>query len=657
MTMRLFAMGFIAGFGLMAKGLQAQVEDNLDLIVEIEKSAWLRRQEIALRGPSASADNRSDIVYCRAHWTVNPAVRYIEGVVVTVFEPLEPLSRLEFDFSSALTMDSIVYRGQRLSFTRSGHVLTVHFPSTLPAFLPDSIAFYYRGVPPSNGFGSFEVGQHNGIPVLWTLSQPYGARDWWPCKQSLNDKIDSMDIFVTTPAAYRAAGIGLLQSEVVAGDKRTAHWKHRYPIAAYLVAIAVTNYEEFTEPIAIGTDTVLMVNYIYPESVAAAQASMGYLADQMRLFSELFGPYPFKAEKYGHAQFGWGGGMEHQTMSFMGSFGYELVAHELAHQWFGNKVTCGSWADIWLNEGFATYLSGLCYERLLPQYWRNFKQGRINSATSQAGGSIRVSDTTDVNRIFSGRLSYNKAAMVLHMLRWICGDSLFFSAVRNYLNDPALAYGYAHTPELKAHFEAVLGRSLDEFFADWYEGEGYPSYIVKWWRSDANTIGIRLEQKTSHPSVGFFELPVPLRLVSANGQYRDARLEHAFSGQIFFVPVDFEVTAVEFDPDLWLISRDNAVMEISSSAPSAVEGGFSFVVAPHPARGGEVRLRCESAGALSAAFSLVNADGKEVVSQKVRLQPGTQEVVLPAFGCPAGTYHLFAQTEKGEWRQTLLLLP
>jgi hypothetical protein len=198
---------------------------------------------------------------------------------------------------------------------------------------------------------------------------------------------------------------------------------------------------------------------------------------------------------------------------------------------------------------------------------------------------------------------------------------------------------------------------LDEFFADWYEGEGYPSYIVKWWRSDANTIGIRLEQKTSHPSVDFFALPVPLRLVSADGRIQDVRLEHAFSGQIFLVPVDFEVATVEFDPELWLISRDNAVMTISSSASSPAESGFSFVVTPHPARSGEVRLRCQSAADLSAVFSLVSADGREVASQKVRLQPGTQEVVLPAFGCPAGTYHLFTQTEKGEWRQTLLLLP
>ncbi len=636
----------IYGFG--------QSLEALDSIIEMEKSAWLRRLAALERGTSASADNRADIQYCRAHWTVDPAIRYIRGVITTVFEPSETLDKLEFDFSSTLMMDSILYRGKPVSFSRNGEVLKVHFPASLPAFLPDSIVFYYQGEPPKTGFGSFEIGQHNGVPVLWTLSEPYGARDWWPCKQSLNDKIDSIDIYITTPAIYRAASNGLLQSETVDGNWRTAHWKHRYPIAAYLVAIAVTNYEDFEEHIPVGTDTVLMINYIYPESISAAQASMSYLADHLRLFSELFGRYPFLSEKYGHAQFGWGGGMEHQTMSFMGGFGYELVAHELAHQWFGNKVTCGSWEDIWLNEGFATYLSGLCYEHFLPQYWQGFKQGRINSATSQAGGSIRVNDTTNVNRIFSGRLSYNKSAMVLHMLRWICGDSLFFTAIRNYIDDPEVAYGYARTPQLKAHFEAVLGKSLDYFFDDWYTGEGYPSYIVKWWQGNDGIFYAQIEQTQSHPSVSFFELPVPLRLRDANGKEEDIRLEHEYNGQIFAVPVNFAVTEVLFDPDLWLISRNNVVSGVSA-APTLEDDGFSCSVEPNPTKG-QIQIVWECVADLQVTCLLRALNGHLVSTRTETLGQGRHVTTWPLPDLAPGQYLLGIRTARSEWQHRVVML-
>jgi hypothetical protein len=294
----------------------------------------------------------------------------------------------------------------------------------------------------------------------------------------------------------------------------------------------------------------------------------------------LFITYPFHEEKYGHAQWGWGGGEEHQTMSFVSNFGWTLLSHELAHQWFGDLVTCGSWEDIWLNEGFATYLEGLSRERFLGiDSWNAWKTSRVNTIISQAGGSVKVNDTTSVNRIFNGRLSYSKGAYLLHMLRWKLGEEAFYEGIRNYLYDKE--FDYAKTRDLQAHLESTSGQDLREFFADWFEGQGYPSYLVTW-EQEGDQMMCRVEQTTSHPSVDFFEMPVPLRL-SGNGTDTTIRLEVTGNGQVFTIPVAFEVDLVEFDPDLWLISRDNIVQQGIVSSVDGLHDDAQVLLYPNPA--------------------------------------------------------------------------
>jgi aminopeptidase N len=619
-------------FGLQAFGQTSDFES----IIEGEKSAWIKAQAAQDRGVQTLANNRSDVRYCRLHWTVDPAIKFITGEVMTVFDPIEMVGSLDFDFSAVLTMDSVLYHGQTIPFLRTGDILSVSFPNVLPPFLSDSITFFYKGAPTSSGFGSFEVNTHDNTPVLWTLSEPYGAMEWWPCKQSLNDKIDSVDIFITNPEGYRAASNGRLMGESTLNGQTTAHWKHRYPIAAYLVCMAVTNYVDYLNLVPFNGDTTTVLNYVYPESINAAQAGTANIVPQMQLYNQLFGVYPFHSEKYGHTQFGWGGGMEHQTMTFVGSWGFELLAHELAHHWFGDKVTCGSWEDIWLNEGFATYLSGLCYENLQPQYWQNFKQSRINSATSQVDGSVRVDDTTSVGRIFSGRLSYAKGAMVLHMLRWVCGDSSFFTGVRNYLHDPTLAYGYALTNDLKHHLEQASGKNLNGFFADWYYGEGYPSYRVDWSKSTSNIVTVQLDQTQSHPSVAFYEMPVQ---VSFSNGVKDTTVvfDHTQNGQIFTVALDFSPTNLVVDPNLWIVSRNNFVQELSATGEPKPPYALEIVPNPSP-KDIQVLLTVPYSGVV--VISLFQADGKMLESSTQNILEGLNTIVLNGANRPSGWYRV-----------------
>ncbi|WP_178991093.1 M1 family aminopeptidase [Winogradskyella schleiferi] len=510
-----------------------------------------------------------DVKYHRLELNVNPSFAQISGDVTTYFEAKEAMTDITFDLADNMTVSQVLQRGNSLSFTQnSDDELVVTLPMAQAQGVLDSLTVSYSGNPVSSGFGSFEQTTHNGDPIIWTLSEPYGAKGWWPCKQDLVDKIDSIDVYLKTPVfnptneTYVAVSNGLEMSQTVDGSDKITHFKHGHPIPAYLIAIAVTNYEVYSHEVPNNGTPFDIVNYVYPEDLTSAQASTGVTVDIMNIFTDLFEEYPFSDEKYGHAQFGWGGGMEHTTVSFMGSFNRNLIAHELAHQWFGNKVTCGSWKDIWLNEGFATYLSGLVIEDLDGENsFKTWRQQRVNNITSQPSGAVYLSDqdTTSVNRIFSGRLSYNKGAMVLHMLRKKLGDTDFYQGLQDYLATPELAFDYAKTQDFNNVMELSTGENLDEFFDDWIYNEGYPSYAVNW-NQNGNQLQLVVSQTQSHPSVSFFEAGVPIRIVGTLGETLDVNLDHTVNNEQFFETVNFTAQEVLFDPDYHLISKDNSVI-------------------------------------------------------------------------------------------------
>jgi aminopeptidase N len=252
--------------------------------------------------------------------------------------------------------------------------------------------------------------------------------------------------------------------------------------------------------------------------------------------------------------------MEHTTVSFMQNFSRGLIAHEMAHQWFGDKITCGTWKDIWLNEGFATYLASLVIEHFDGQAaFIADKTNMITNITSSLNGAVYLTDAQalDVNRIFSSRLSYNKGAMVLNMLRFKLSDAIFFQGIKNYLADVNLAYKYAITANLQTHLEAVYGSSLMEFFNDWVYNQGYPIYNITVQNVAAGQAKITVNQTTTDNSVPFFEMPVPIRLTGAGGASLDVVVNNTFNGQDFTVSVPFTVNGVLFDPKKDVISKSS----------------------------------------------------------------------------------------------------
>lgn len=543
---------------------------TLDRIIEAEKKSAAKIMEV-VENPNTANYN---VTYHRLKFTVDPAEAFITGEVTTKYIAKENLNTVTFDMSGELTVSSVKRHGVNVSFAQNGNEeLVVTLPQTQNINVLDSLTINYSGVPAGSGFGSFINDQHNGTPVLWTLSEPFGARDWWPCKQDLNDKVDNgIDVYITAPVQYTAVANGMQLSLVNNGNgTETTHYKHTYAIPAYLIAIAVTNYQVYNQQGGLGTPEspfFPIINYSYPEDAAAIQSSVSVTPSIINFYETKFGNYPFRNEKYGHCQFGWGGGMEHTTVSFMTAFegfGYSrsLIAHEMGHQWFGDKVTCGSWRDIWLNEGFATYLAAMVIEEFDGEDDFTIEKGNmIDNITSQPNGAVYMtaSEALNVNRIFSSRLSYDKGGMVIHMLRFKIGDTAFFQGLQNYLNDPDHAYGYALTPDLKSHLETTSGMDLTEFFNDWVYKQGYPIYNIVARNTSPGHASIKIDQEQSHNSVSFFEMPVPVRLYGAGGQEFDVILQNTSSGQVFNIDVPFAITDVAFNPKNDIISRDSEAL-------------------------------------------------------------------------------------------------
>ncbi len=558
---------------------------HFQLIQKERNAAQLKMRQVQ------GALNNYDIVFQRLNLSPDMQTDHIQGTVTTYYiaEPTtaSPMT-LQFDMADQLQVQSVTYHGNSLNFNHNNEILEVYLPLTAQSGVLDSLKINYAGVPPNSGFDSYVTTTHNNVPVVWTLSEPYGAKDWWPCKQDLNDKIDSLEVILNYPRyingqEMKGVSNGVKTSDLIVNDSSTGMeykqttWKSNYPIATYLVAFAITNYTEYSQTAGI-QQSFPIENFFYPEDASFNQLQTQQIVPVMNVFEQKFGAYPFRDEKYGQAQFGWGGGMEHQTITFLVNYNRQLMAHELGHQWFGDYVTCGSWHDIWLNEGFATYTEGITIENLDGlQDFINWKQNEINYITSQPNGSVYVQDTTSVSRIFNGRLSYAKGGMVLNMLRKKLGDTDFFQGLEYYLSQKA--FDYSKTQDFQIAMETISGQQLTEFFNDWIYGEGYPVYNIQVVRSGIHKYQITINQSQSHPSVSFFEMSLPFRFLGSSGQVFDVLLDNTSNGQVFEVDTGFDATQVLFDPESDIITK-NSTVNANLSVNNLLSEGFEIYPVP-----------------------------------------------------------------------------
>lgn len=574
------------------------------------------------------------MLYVNAHWEPHPERRELTGSVTHTVRSLRAgLDTFHTELSTTMQVLDVRFRGQPTTWQ---HVAYYQLRIALPQPVADgdtfSITIHYSGGPPA-GVRSMDTAHLEGMPVTWTLSQPYGSRDWWPVRENLNDKIDSLDIAIKVQDGFTGVANGNPAGTVQGTGTTTFHYKHRYPVTPYLVAFAAAPYGRFFDSLQLSTGMLPIRNYYYPKDSAFAVDQSPGLYGIFRYFDSLFAPYPFMNEQYGHAQFAWPGGMEHQTISFMYNFNYDLMVHELAHQWFGDWVTCARWRDIWLNEGFATYLTGLAYERESPElYWPIWKQQLVERVTAEPDGAVLVDDTLNVSRIFNSRLTYRKGAGVLHMLRWVMGDEPFFEGIRQYLQ--AFADGYATTPEFRQHMEAAFGNDLGWFFSQWLEGEGHPEYVLNAWQHNSK-LHLTLRQTPSHHSVDFFRMPVPVRVFGPDGDTL-LMLNQTHSDQSWEVDLPFTMAGLEFDPERWLL----ATYDVSWSVR---QNNDVLRLWPVPANS-QVYFEIAAPVGDGATLEVISVSGQKVM----HIVPDRQQGNIDISTLPNGTYLLRYRVEQEE---------
>lgn len=587
-----------------------------------------------------AGENDYDVRYLKFDLHMSNVVTDVSGNVSTTAAVVVPvMNTYVFELDTVFDIDSFKFNGSLLPVTSvGGFVRKVSLPVPVSMGSVFTAQVFYHGTPPS-GTGFFHGVTHDvsskGTHMVYTVSDPYVAKDWWPCKQALQDKIDSVDMWVTVPAGIKVGSNGLLQSvsSPVAGFDQYK-WSTHYPIDYYLISLAIAPYADYKSYVHFtgSSDSMLLHSFFYDTAtfVPAYKKYFDSMDQMIDYFSQLYGRYPFWKEKYGVCFATLGGGMEHQTMTTIGVWGTNTIAHEMGHQWFGDNVTYKTWPHVWLSEGFATYTEQLYYEH----FWgkaamASHRKTLYNSAMSAPGGRVYVDDTSSATTLFNLRLVYHKAGGVAHMLRFMApADSLFFKVLREF--QQTYTFGLATTEDLKNIASTIYGRNLDTFFDQWIYKQGYPRYSAKWNQVGGNVF-LNLKQTTSMPSsVPVFSMPVEIRLKSATGD-TVVRVYNDKSLQSYSFSWSQTVDSVFIDPDNWIIHKTDSVRKDPTLMVSEHELEH-VTVSPNPTAG------TWAVGFLPIGMELQLTDLSGRIVWRGRNEQSS--VVIQGSHLPSGTYIL-----------------
>ncbi|MBI5863229.1 MAG: Ig-like domain-containing protein [Planctomycetes bacterium] len=577
--------------GPSLEALNALLEDPCehDLCGKAHAARFLPPGEGGGEGGGSSpreALSDTDLQHCNLDVELNAGSGALTGSnTMTVRSLVDGLTQFTFRLRSNMTVTAVTLNGTT-NVPVGSLISTGVYGRIVPldrAYNTDEVftlRIDYTGTPASMGFGSYNrLVLSDGNVLIFTLSEPYYAATWFPVKDG--DALDpgdngdkfTLELAVTAPSTMRTVSNGLLQGiDALSGDRSRYRWASNYPISTYLVCFSSATYNTWTQTYTYPGGTMPVEFNVVPTSDSAGnRQAWDRSVTMLSAFRPAFGEYPFVNEKYGIYYFGFGGGMEHQTNTGQGTFNESVTAHELAHQWWGDMITCRTWHDIWLNEGFATFGEAIWYENRpgsagLPDYLAHM----YNRRPGAVNGSVYVYDTSSVSRIYSSDFSYRKAGWVLHMLRHVVGDATFFQILADYRT--AFEFGAATTDDFAAVASSTAGRDLTYFFDQWVYQVGAPNYLYAWqtFNDGANRylrLYVNQNQNASWPT---FRMPVDVRVnLSGGGNVtrvieNDARTEH------YVIPIPAAATGVSLDEFMWILETGRTEVAWVNGPPKVI---------------------------------------------------------------------------------------
>jgi aminopeptidase N len=484
---------------------------------------------------------------------------------------------------------------------------------------------------------------------VFTDCEPEGARRWFPCWDKPSDKA-TLNLRAKVPANVKLGSNGRLADSLTIADTTWYTWISRDPIATYIMVLTSRlNYNldiVYWEKPSPSTDTLPIRFYYNPgENPSRIKNMIVPISD---FYYSMFGDHPFEKDGFATVtrQFSWGG-MENQSLTTLcqGCWNDELlVAHEYAHQWFGDMITCATWADIWLNEGFASYFeaewmgkqNGTAAYKSRIQYYANYY------LSSNPGWAISnpewALNTPPSNVLFNYAITYAKGASVMHMFRYVAGDSLFYHTLYEYANDTAeFRYKSATIPDFMDKVNEATAQDFDWFFNQWIFEPNHPVYrnTYNFNQKAGESWEVFFRANQIQTNTVFFRMPLEIKINFTDGSDTLLRVMNDVNQQDFYFSFNKEPQSLTFDPDNQIILKNAST--VVGGKVSKVRN-FAITVHPNPAK--ERTLLSFYAGSTGVyTYTLVDLAGNIIKSgQKTITAAGEYTIEIPTGEYPAGMY-------------------